>query len=422
MKAELIIHSSPHLLTLKGGRQRGETFGDLNIIEDGALAIGGEKILGVGKSDHIRQQFEAHDEIDAHGKILMPGFVDPHTHLVWMGDRAAEFEQRIAGASYMEIMDSGGGIMGTVLKTRAASIEELIQTAKARTKRMLRYGTTTAEAKSGYGLDTPTELKIMEAITRLQEETPLEIAPTFLGAHAIPNEFSDDPQAYTDLVSQEMLPAVHTWWLETFPEVTLPFNDVFCEQGAFTLVQSRQIMEAAQRLDFPLKIHADEFVSIGATRLAVELDAVSADHMVTTPPDEIQAIGKSRTIAVSLPCTPFGLAEGAYTPAGAILEAGGCLAIATDLNPGTAWCESMQFSIALACRYLRITPAQAIVAATINAAAAIAAEDRIGSLEEGKQADALLLDTNDYRHLGYRFGTNLVTTVVKKGKVVISQD
>ena len=422
MNADLIIHSSPQLLTLAGGRQRGATFGDLKIIEDGALAIGGENILGVGKSQHIRRLFKAQHEIDARESILMPGFVDPHTHLVWAGDRAAEFEQRIAGASYMEIMESGGGIMSTVLKTRAASIEEMIASAKPRIMRMLRYGTTTAEAKSGYGLDTATELKILEAITRLQKESPLELAPTFLGAHAIPNEFSDDPQAYTDLVTQEMLPAVHAWWQEHFPGEILPFNDVFCEEGAFTLAQSRQIMQAALQLEFPLKIHADEFASLGATQLAVELAAVSADHLVKTPPDEIQALGKSRTIAVSLPCTPFGLSEHAYTPAGAILEAGGCLAIATDLNPGTAWCESMQFSIALACRYLRITPAQAIVAATINAAAAIAREDRIGSFEEGKQADALLLDTNDYRHLGYRFGTNLVTTVIKKGEVVISND
>lgn len=422
MRADLIIHSSPQLLTIKGGRQRGESFGELNIIEDGALAIGGEIIIGVGKSQLIRQQFKAQHEINARGKILMPGFVDPHTHLVWVGDRAAEFEQRIAGASYMQIMKAGGGIMGTVMKTRAASIEEMIASAQPRMDRMLRYGTTTAEAKSGYGLDTTSELKILETIMRLQNESALELTPTFLGAHAIPSEFSDDPQAYADLVSQEMLPAVHAWWLQNFPEEALPFNDVFCEEGAFTLAQSKQIMDAAMHLGFPLKIHADEFAALGGTRLAVDLAAVSADHLVSTPADEIRALGKSGTIAVSLPCTPFGLSAEAYTPASAILEAGGCLAIATDLNPGTAWCESMQFSIALACRYLRITPAQAIVAATINAAAAISHDDRIGSMEEGKQADVLILDIDDYRHLGYRFGTNLVTTVIKKGKVVISDD
>ena len=201
----------------------------------------------------------------------------------------------------------------------------------------------------------------------------------------------------------------------------MPFVDVFCETGAFNLEQSRRILERAKELGFPLKIHADEFDGLGVTGLAIELGATSADHLVHTPTEDIEALGVSHTVAVSLPCTPFGLAESAYTPAKAILEAGGILALATDLNPGTAWCESMQFPISLACRYMHLTPAQAIAAATINAAAAVSQADKVGSLEPGKQADVLILDTPDYRHLGYRFGVNLVSTVIKRGKIVFSR-
>jgi imidazolonepropionase len=257
---------------------------------------------------------------------------------------------------------------------------------------------------------------MLEALLKLDEQSPLDLAITFLGAHAIPPEFKDDTQGYTDLLISEMLPAVCAWWQEHTPNRPLPFVDVFCETGAFSLEQSRRILEAARRLGFPLKIHADEFDNLGGASLAVELGAVSADHLVTTSPQDIAALGKSSTIAVALPCTPFGLAEAHYTPAQAILEAGGTLALASDLNPGTAWCGNMQFVIALACRYLRLTPAQAIAASTINAAAAIAAEERIGSLEPGKQADLLLLSVADYRHLGYRFGTNLVHTIIKNGR------
>jgi imidazolonepropionase len=214
-----------------------------------------------------------------------------------------------------------------------------------------------------------------------------------------------------------MLPLLKDWWPHNAPYHAMPFVDVFCETGAFTLQQSRAILSAAHEMGFPLKIHADEFDNLGGASLAAELNAVSADHLVKTSPEDIAALAKSNTVAVGLPCTPFGLAEAQYTPAQAILEAGGLLAIATDCNPGTAWCENMQFAIALACRYMRLTPAQAIAAGTINAAAAVARADRLGSLEVGKQADLLILSVGDYRHLGYRFGANLVQTVVKKGRI-----
>ncbi|HUV92625.1 MAG TPA: amidohydrolase family protein, partial [Anaerolineales bacterium] len=238
------------------------------------------------------------------------------------------------------------------------------------------------------------------------------------GAHAIAPEYKDDPQAYTDHICDTMLPEVRNWWPLGRK---LPFVDVFCETGAFDLVQSRQIMTQAKKLGFPLKIHADEFDNLGGATLAAELGAVSADHLVATSPQDIKTLGKSDTVAVALPATPFGLAEGKYTPTEEILGADGTLALATDLNPGTAWCESMQFAIALACRYMGLTPAQAIAAATINAAAAIDRADKIGSLEPGKQADLIILNVPEYQHLGYRFGTNLVKQVIKRGQVVFEK-
>jgi imidazolonepropionase len=317
----------------------------------------------------------------------------------------------------MDILAAGGGILATVRATRTASIEALIAQTRPRLLRMFACGTTTAEAKSGYGLQTATELRLLKALLALDDEGPLDLAITFMGAHAIPPEFKDDPQGYTDLVCETMLPILCQWWEVHAPRLPPPFVDVFCENKVFSLEQSRQILSKASDLDFPLKIHADEFDNLGGASLAVELGAASADHLVVTSDADIAALGKSDTVAVSLPCTPFGLAESEYTPAGKILEADGILALATDCNPGTAWNESMQFAIALACRYMRLTPAQAIAAATINAAHAIRRTDRVGSLEVGKQADLLVLSVPDYRHLGYRFGTNLVKQVIKRGRV-----
>jgi imidazolonepropionase len=280
---------------------------------------------------------------------------------------------------------------------------------------MFKHGTTTLEAKTGYGLDQETEQTMLQALLELDQEEVPDIVITYLGAHAVAPEFAGDPGGYADTITAQLLPTLAAWW-PTQTDLALPFVDVFCERGAFDLSQSRQILEAAAALGFPTKIHADEFENLGGASLAAELGAVSADHLVVTSPEDIVALGTSRTVAVALPCTPFGLGEANYTPARDILAAGGLIAIATDLNPGTAWCESMQFAAALACRYMKLTPKQAIAAATINAAAAIGKEDLIGSLEPGKQADLIILDVPDYRHIGYRFGTNLVSFVVKKGQ------
>ena len=413
----MLIHSIAQLLTLAGAPQRGAELGRLGIIPDGAVLIEGETITAVGTSADLRAAYPHEPAFDVAGKVVLPGLVDPHTHLIWAGNRAAEFELRLQGKTYLEILAAGGGILSTVKATRSASTESLRQQTLARAESLLRHGVTTAEVKTGYGLETSAELRQMAVLLDLAGYTPLEIVPTFLGAHAVSPEYQGNPQGYTDLVCQEMLPQLAAWWRDHAGQRPLPFVDVFCETGAFDLAQSRQVLEAARRLGFPLKIHADEFDNLGGASLAVELGAVSADHLVKTSSADIQALASSSTVAVALPCTPFGLADAHYTPAQAILAAGGLLAIASDINPGTAWCENMQFVIALACRYLRLTPAQAIAAATINAAAAIGRADHIGSLEPGKQADLIVLSVDDYRHLGYRFGGNLVTHVIKKGRL-----
>ena len=423
MQVDLLIHSANQICTIPphaAGPQRGARLGDLGLIPDGAVAVRDGIIVDVGTTAAVRARVQAARAVDARGCVVCPGFVDPHTHLVWAGDRAGEFEQRIAGATYLDIMAAGGGIMSTVRATRAASEAQLVAETLPRLRRMLAHGTTTVEVKTGYGLDTATELRQLQACAALSQKQPVTIVPTFLGAHAIPAEYRGRPDAYVALVINEMLPAV----VETAQDLgweRLPFCDVFCETGAFDLAQSRCVLEAARNLGFRLKLHVDEFAPLGGTALAVELGAVSADHLVTTPPEDIAALGAADTVAVSLPCTPFGLGHCDYTPASAILAAGGALALATDCNPGTAWNESMPFVLALACRYLHLTPAQALVAVTLNAAFAVGLGTRVGSLTPGYAGDVLILDVPDYRHLGYRFGTNPVRAVIKKGAVVVER-
>jgi imidazolonepropionase len=412
----LIVHAS-QLLTLAGGLQRGSNLGQLGIISDGAVLIGDGHILDVGATDDLLIKYPDVDTVDAKCNVVMPGFVDPHTHLLWAGDRAAEFEMRLQGKTYMEILEAGGGILSTVKATREAAREDLIAQTATRAELAFANGTTTMEVKTGYGLTYEAELKQLEAILALDAKGPLTLVPTFLPAHAVPPKYQGRADAYVDLICDEMLPPLRQWWLLNVVDRPLPFVDVFCEKGAFNLAQSRKILLTAKKLGFPLKIHADEFANLGGAALAAELGAASADHLVKTSDADIQTLGKSNTVAVSLPGTPFGLNESEFTPAQKILDAGGILALATDINPGTSWCESMQFIIALACRKMGLTPSQAIAAATVNAAAAIDRADQVGSIEVGKDADLLILSVDDYRHLGYRFGTNLVATVVKQGRI-----
>jgi imidazolonepropionase len=421
-QVDLFIHSARQLCVVPahaGGPQRGAAQGDLGLIADGAVAIDAGRIVASGTTAELRDLYTPRRALDASGRVVVPGFVDPHTHVLWAGDRADEFEMRVAGASYMEIMAAGGGILSTVRASRAAGVEQLVAETLPRLDRMLTSGSTTVEVKTGYGLDTPSELKALDAILELDKRHSVDLVPTFLGAHAIPPAYEGRSDDYVTTIVDEMLPAVQSWAQDR--GVSLPFVDVFCEEGAFDVEQSRRILERARERGFPLKVHADEFAGLGGTALAVELGAVSADHLVRTPQSDIEALGRGDTVAVGLPCTPFGLGQAEYTPARAILDAGAALALATDCNPGTAWCESMQFTMALACRTMRLTPAEALAAATVNAAFAVGRGGRAGSLTVGKRADLLIIDAPDYRHLGYRFGGNLVEMVIKAGRVVVER-
>ena len=416
---DLLIHNIGQLCIIpahESGPQRGHHLGDLGALENAAIAIHNGTVVAAGGETDLRRTYTAETILDAGGKLVTPGLVDPHTHLVWAGERAEEFERRIAGATYQDIMAEGGGINRTVQHTRRADVDTLIAQTRPRLDALLAHGATTVEVKSGYGLNTATEIAMLDAIARLNREHPADLAATFLGAHAIPPEYMTDPEGYVAVIVNEMLPAVAAWKANNWPDTL--FCDVFCEVGAFSLEQTRRILEAARQHGLALKVHVDEFEPLGGARLAAELGAASADHVVVTPDADIEAVGQSDTVAVALPPTPFGLAHTQYTPARKFLDAGAALAIATDCNPGTGWCENMQFVMALATRYMRLTPAQALAAATINAAYAIRRGDRVGSLEPGKQGDAVIWQVPTYPHLSYRFGTNMVQTVIKRGQVV----
>ena len=399
-----------------GGPQRGHALGDLGLIVDGAVAIDGGRIVATGPTPDLAARFTPRATLDASGKLVTPGLVDPHTHLIWAGDRAAEFEQRIAGATYTEIMAAGGGIAFTTRATRAASLDELVALGRQRLDVALAHGSTTVEIKTGYGLDTATEIKLLDAIARLAAEHPVRVVPTFLGAHALPPEYAADPDGYVTLVVEEMLPAVAAWKAAHWPGDL--FCDVFCEEGAFSVAQTRRILEAARAAGLKLKIHVDEFVALGGTTLGVELGAVSLDHLDVTPEAEIALLGRSDTVAVLLPTTPFGLGQAHFPPVNKFLDANAIVALATDCNPGPAWTENMQIVLALATRYLRLTPAQALAASTLNAAHALALGNEVGSLTPGRAADLVIWQTGDYRDLGYHFGVNLVERVLIGGQVV----
>lgn len=411
----LIIHNTSQVIPLTAKAQRGLTLGTLNVIENGAVAIEGEKIADLGKADDLFAKYPTAEKVDGRGMALLPSFVDPHTHLIWAGDRAAELEMRLEGKTYMQIMAAGGGIASTVRATRAASFDELLAQSRARALVCFKHGSTTIEAKTGYGLDVENEIRQLEVILKLNQEGPYELVPTYMGAHAIPQEYNGDMHGYTNFLTDRALPMLRDWWLEHAIGQALPFVDVFCETGVFDLQHTLQILSTAKALGFPTKLHADEFANIGGASLAAKLGSVSADHLVKTSQEDILALAATDTVAVSLPGTPFGLGQDEYTPAREIIAANGYLALATDLNPGTSWNESMQMIQAIACRYLKMTPAQTLVASTINAAKAVLREDRLGSLTVGKQADLILLNSADYRNLSYRYGTNQVALVIKKG-------
>ena len=423
MHVDTLIHSAAQLITCASpdGPKRGPALADVGLIPDGALAIQDGQILAVGPTPELQARYSGRQEVDASGKVVCPGFVDPHTHLVYAGDRAGELEMRIRGASYMEILEAGGGILSTMRQTRAASVEQLVAESRPRLDAMLALGTTTAEVKTGYGLDTPSELKMLQAVARLDQEHPCQLAPTFLGAHAVPPEFQGRTDDYVDLVIREMLPQVQAWHADSpFAERGWPlFCDVFCEENVFDREQSRRILEAGLARGMPAKIHADEFVNLGGVSLAVELGAVSADHLDVTPPEEVARLARSRTLGVVLPAVNFNLGSTLFADARAMVDAGVALALATDINPGSAPCPSMPLVMAMACRYQQLLPSEALNASTINAAHALGLGHLLGSLEPGKQADVLVIDAPDYRHLAYWFGVNLVEQVFIQGERVV---
>ncbi|HLT58029.1 MAG TPA: imidazolonepropionase [Limnochordales bacterium] len=416
--ADLLIHSAAELVTAAGASARpkvGAALADIGIIQDGAVAAAGGRIIAVGTTAAVRAAVGVDARttvIDAAGKTVMPGFVDPHTHLVYAGSREFELGLRLAGRTYLDILAEGGGILHTVAATRRASLAELVASARRRLDVMLAHGTTTVEAKSGYGLDTETELRQLRAVRQLAAEHPVRLVPTFLGAHAVPVQDRDEPERFVARVIDEMIPAVAA-------EGLAEFCDVFCEQGVFTVEQSRRILEAGKAAGLRPKLHADEIVSFGGAELAAEVGAVSADHLVYASEEGIRRMAETGVVAVLLPATTLFLMGQRYAPARRMIEAGVPVALATDCNPGSSPTESMQLVVALACLCLRMTPAEAIAAATINAAHAIGRAHEVGSLEVGKRADIIVLDAPNHQFIPYKVGINLVERVIIDGRVVL---
>lgn len=417
MNRPLLITGASQLLTLGGhGPRRGRTLSNLGIVKDGALLIGDGKIAAAGPRAKIEQLATAKqaEHLDVGGRVVLPGFVDSHTHLIHAASRAEEYELKIQGASYEEIARKGGGILNSVKKLRAASAETLKRRARAALERFAEYGTTTIEAKSGYGLDVTSELKILTLQKELAAEQPLEIVSTFLGAHVVPAELRSKPdgaERYVSLVTQRLLPeVVHTGLAECC--------DVFCDRGAFTLGQSRRILEVGKLHGLMPRLHAEQLSRTGATQLAVELGAASCDHLEQVSAAGIRALAKSETVATLLPGCDFHLGLKKYAPARELIEAGAIVSLATDYNPGTSPTLSMPMILALACTQLRLTPAEAIAAATINAAHALQREKTIGSLEVGKQADLAVFEVEDYREIPYYFGVNTCWMTMKRGEII----
>jgi len=407
----LVVHAR-ELLTVGGSPEprRREAASDLGIVEDGAVYAEGDRIVEVGPTkDVVRRHPRAHRTVDASGKVVMPGFVDAHTHTIFAGSREHEVEWKAQGLSYSEIASRGGGILETVQATRRATEEDLVRSGADRLRTMLGQGTTTVEVKSGYGLRTADELKILRAAKRAGARAETDVVRTFLGAHAIPPEFAARRGDYVTLLAQESLEAIAS-------ERAATFCDAFVEHGYFDAEEARTVFRKAATLGLGIKLHADELTDGGGAALAAEMHATSADHLLHASGAGIEAMARSGVVAVLLPGTSLA-SRMPFADGRRLIAAGVPVALGTDFNPN-CWCESMQLVIALACHHNGLLPSQAIVAATINAAHAIGLADRVGSLEVGKQADLLVLDIPSYRHLGYRLGGNAVAAVVKRGRVM----
>ena len=412
----LIIKNASELVTCSGFQAKcGREMSDLHIIEDGAVGIKDGIIQAVGTTAQVLQGFDdtGVDVIDAANKAVLPGFVDSHTHFVFGGYRAEEFSWRLRGDSYMEIMQRGGGILDTVRATRSATGEELIASGSKRLDSMLSFGVTTVEGKSGYGLDRDTEIKQLQVMQTLNRSHPVEIVPTFLGAHAVPGEYKGKEDDFIDFMTAEVMPLVADGKLAEF-------CDVFCEKNVFSVTQSRRLLQKALQLGFKLKIHADEMVQLGGAELAAELGAVSADHLLQASEKGIAGIASGGVVATLLPGTAFSLKE-PYARGRDMIDRDCAVALATDFNPGSCFTESIPLIAALATLYMGIRPEEVIVALTINGAAALDRADRIGSIDVGKQGDVIILEFPSYRFIPYHTGVSTVEKVIKKGVVVFDK-
>lgn len=421
-KVDLIVHNAGQLVTCASGGKpkRGAEMLEVGIFTDGAVAITDGKFIRVASSSEILSLFSSDEIIDAKGCVVCPGFVDPHTHIVYGGDRLNEFELKIKGADYLEILANGGGILSTVKATRSATFEQLVASGLERLDKMLACGTTTCEIKTGYGLDTETELKMLAVIAELDKRHVISIVPTFLAAHTIPPEFKGNSNGYVDLICSEMLP--HAWsWYESshFSSIGTPFFvDVFTEQNSFDIEQSRRILLTAKELGFGVKAHVDQFTNLGGSEMAIEIGATSIDHLDAISEDEIILLANSETIGMVIPTENFSAGKTKFANARKLIDSGCAVALSTDFNPGSAPCPSQPMAMAIATRYQKLSPAEALNAATLNAAFSIGLGDTVGSIEIGKYADLLILDIRDHRQLAYEFGGNLVSQIICKGRLL----
>jgi imidazolonepropionase len=407
----LVIRHAAQVICVSQAREtvkQGAAMRELQVVDDGAVVLRDGLIDWVGATNLLPPLPADAEILDATGKVVLPGLVDSHTHLIFAGTREDEFEQRLQGATYQEIAARGGGINATVRRVRSASKEQLKALARPRLRRLLAAGVTTVEAKSGYGLTLADELKALETIADLNVEGPVELVPTFLGAHAVPPEL--DRATYVRLLAETMLPEVARCRLAEF-------CDVFCETGVFNLEEARHILRTAQSLGMRLKLHADELTPLGGAELAGELRATSADHLLCITDAGIDALAASGTVATLLPGTAFFLGL-PYAPARRLLDRGLAVAVASDCNPGTCMTENLPLVGAMACTQMKMLPAEVVTALTLNAAAALGRSERIGSIEVGKQGDLVICAVPDYRHLFYHFGVNHVWRVIKRGRVV----
>ena len=412
MKADMIIYNIGQLLTLQGANRPRikDEMNDLAINQNASIVINEGKILKVGENSELLKQFEAEKTIDAQGNVVMPGFVDSHTHPVFNQTRENEYAMRIQGKTYVEISQSGGGIRDSIKGVRDATEDELFNLSLPRINEIIKHGTTTLEAKSGYGLDTDSEIKMLTVIKRLNETMPIDIIPTFLGAHEYPPEYKDNHRAYIDILKNKMLP-------EVAKRKLAKYCDIFCEEHVFTIEESREILQKAKELGFKIRMHADEIKPIGGAGLAAELGAISADHLGATSKEDIKKMAQSGVIATLLPCTIFSLGMERYANARYMIENGVPVALATDYNPGSCNCLNMQMAITLANIKMKMTIEEAITAATINAAYSLELGDTRGSIEEGKDADILIMNTKNYQYIPYHFASNNVKNVIVKGKI-----